>query len=166
MCARLHAGDAEHGRILRMRFITRQFNLLTPREIFAMYRLRSDVFVVEQQCVYPDVDEKDLVSHHMLVNDKESLVAYCRIIPPGVSYPEPSIGRVVVAAQKRGNGLGRELMKHALNKSAELFHGQDIVISAQTYLRRFYETLRFTAEGDEYPEDGIPHIKMRKVAVK
>jgi ElaA protein len=145
-----------------MEFITRQFSQLTSWEIFSIYRLRSEVFVVEQQCVYQDVDEKDLVSWHVLSLDNGELAGYCRIIPPGVSYAEPSIGRVVVVRKKRGTGQGRILMNYALNKATELFQKQDIVISAQSYLEPFYRSLGFAREGSEYDEDGIPHIKMRK----
>jgi len=145
-----------------MEINTRQFSQLTPWEIFSMYRLRSEVFVVEQNCVYRDVDEKDLVSWHLLALDNGELAGYCRIIPPGVSYAEPSIGRVVIAGHKRRSGLGRALMNQALNKVSELFQKQDIVISAQTYLEPFYKSLGFSSEGSEYDEDGIPHIQMRK----
>lgn len=145
-----------------MQYITKEFKQLTPFEIFSMYRLRSRVFVVEQQCAYQDVDEKDLKSVHVFLWKEDNLVGYCRIIPPGISYKEPSIGRVVVEKAYRSKNTGRDLMKYALNKTAELFKEQDIVISAQTYLKKFYTDLGFKNEGAEYLEDDIPHVKMRK----
>jgi len=144
-----------------MEFILKEFIALSARELFEIYRLRSEVFVVEQNCVYRDIDDKDLSSLHVMLLNNQELIGYCRILPPGSSYKEPSIGRVAVIKTSRGNGSGKLLMKHSLNKTMELFDNQDIVISAQSYLRQFYTELGFTAEGEEYLEDDIPHIKMR-----
>jgi ElaA protein len=144
-----------------MDFVSKSFNALSPKELFNIYRLRSEVFVVEQNCAYQDVDEKDLVAIHLMLANSEQLLAYCRILPPTISYKEPSIGRVVVAKEFRGDGLGKEIMKQSLKISLELFENQDIVISAQTYLTKFYKDLGFEPEGEGYLEDDIPHIKMR-----
>ena len=106
-----------------------------------------------------------LVSHHLWAEDpRGSVVAVARVVPPGVSYPEPSIGRVATAMAHRRTGLGRELMRRAIAQTEELYAGRDLVISAQAYLQRFYEELGFRAEGDEYDEDGIPHVQMRKTS--
>jgi ElaA protein len=146
-----------------MNFIIREFDKLSVKELFQLYRLRSEVFVVEQNCAYQDVDDKDLSAIHVLLYDEDLLAGYCRILPPSVSYKEPSIGRVATSAQFRGKGLGKLLMKQSLTQTLELFKHQDVVISAQTYLIRFYKELGFKTEGEGYDEDGIPHIKMRYV---
>ena len=139
------------------------FSVLTAGQLHGLLALRADVFVVEQNCPYLDPDPKDRVSHHLWAEDpRGSVVAVARVVPPGVSYPEPSIGRVATALSKRGTGLGRELMRRAIAQAEELYAGRDLVISAQAYLQRFYEELGFRAEGDEYDEDGIPHVQMRK----
>jgi ElaA protein len=144
-----------------MNFLLKHFNELTVAQVFEMYQLRSKVFVVEQRCAYLDPDDKDPGAKHLLVYDGKILAAYARIIAPGLSYKEPSIGRVVVEENYRRKGTGRELMKFCIHKTRELFNNQDIVISAQTYLLQFYNNLGFTAEGTAYLEDEIPHIKMR-----
>ncbi len=144
-----------------MNFLIRNFNELNVTQVFEMYQLRSRVFVVEQRCAYLDPDDKDPGAKHVLVYEGETLAAYARIIEPGVSYNEPSIGRVVVEENYRRRGAGRELMKFCIHKTRELFNNQDIVISAQTYLLQFYTDLGFKAEGMAYLEDDIPHMKMR-----
>ncbi len=144
-----------------MEFKCATINDLSSRELLACFRLRSDVFVVEQNCVYPDIDDKDLEAHHLLLLDSGKLMGYCRILPPGLSYKEPSVGRVVVKPSERGKNLGRELMKQSIHQTRELYQNQDIVISAQRYLEKFYTGLGFESEGEGYDEDGIPHIKMR-----
>jgi ElaA protein len=145
-----------------MNFIIKKFHELNAREIFEIYKLRSEVFVVEQNCAYQDVDDKDLVAIHVLLFKKEILAGYSRILPPSVSYKEPSIGRVAVAKEFRGQEFGKMLMKESIHKVLELFKNQDIVISAQTYLIRFYKELGFEPEGEGYLEDEIPHQKMRR----
>ena len=144
-----------------MEFKYATINDLSSRELLACFRLRSDVFVVEQNCVYPDIDDKDLEAHHLLLLDSGKLMGYCRILPPGLSYKEPSVGRVVVKPSERGKNLGRALMKQSIHQTRELYQNQDIVISAQRYLEKFYTGLGFESEGEGYDEDGIPHIKMR-----
>ena len=139
----------------------KEFSDLTTKELYEIYKLRSAVFVVEQNCAYQDVDEKDLKAWHLMLWSDSQLIAYCRILGPSVSYPEPSIGRVLVAPAFRTKNLGKELMKYSITKTLELFKNQEIVISAQMYLLKFYTELGFRAEGEPYPEDEIPHIKMR-----
>jgi predicted GNAT family N-acyltransferase len=144
-----------------MQFFSKPFLQLSVTELYEAYALRSAVFVVEQNCPYQDPDDKDLKAFHVLMRRDDLLAGYARILPPGISYQEPSIGRVVVHRAQRGRGAGQELMKYCLQQAQELFKRQDIVISAQLYLLRFYSNLGFSAEGAPYPEDNIPHIKMR-----
>jgi ElaA protein len=144
-----------------MQISLKEFSELTVNQLFEIYKLRNEVFIVEQNCVYQDVDDKDLKSKHLLITIENILVAYARIIPPGISYKEPGIGRVVVKKEFRGNNYAKILMKSCLSNMFELFKNQDIMLSAQTYLIKFYSDLGFNIEGNEYLEDNIPHIKMR-----
>ncbi|MBT6164229.1 MAG: GNAT family N-acetyltransferase [Crocinitomicaceae bacterium] len=137
--------------------------------MFAALRLRADVFVVEQDCVYPDLDDKDVQSIHLVAMAENAqpgqpAMATARMVPPGVSYAEPSIGRVVSAQSERGGGLGRELMERAIRICQRRWPRQAIRISAQQYLIRFYEELGFACAGEGYLEDGIPHIEMVRQA--
>ena len=136
------------------------FNELTPAELYSILKLRSKVFVVEQNCVYLDTDDKDQFSFHLSAWDDDTLVAYARILPPGLSYSEASIGRVVTDPMHRKTGAGRLLMKHAIEKTHAQFGNSDIKIGAQLYLLQFYGSLGFIQSGAEYLEDGIPHVEM------
>ena len=119
--------------------------------------------MLEQNFAYVDPDAKDRVSHHLWAEDSQGqIAAVARVVPPGTSYPEPSIGRVATLSSVRGTGLGRELMKRALLEAERLYPGKELVISAQCYLEGFYADFAFVPEGDPYEEDGIPHIQMRK----
>jgi ElaA protein len=139
------------------------FSALSAEALHRILALRADVFVVEQNCPYADPDAKDRVSHHLWAEDEQgNVVAVARVVPPGTSYAEPSIGRVATAAAVRRTGLGRELMLRALHHVQQLHPGDDVVISAQHYLLRFYAEFGFEPEGDVYDEDGIPHLQMRK----
>ncbi|MBA2612545.1 MAG: GNAT family N-acetyltransferase [Bacteroidetes bacterium] len=145
-----------------MEIIIKEFKALSTLQLFEIYQLRSEVFIVEQSCAYQDVDGIDLKAEHLLLMEAETLAAYARIIPPGISYKEPSIGRVVVKKQFRGKDLGKILMKECLKYMVnEPYKNKDIVISAQSYLIKFYTDLGFKAEGEGYLEDDIPHTKMR-----
>ena len=139
----------------------KQFSELSVFELYGICRLRAAVFVVEQNCIYQDPDDKDLSGVHVMMLDGDRLAGYSRLLPPGVSYPEASIGRVVVDKASRRTGAGRKLMEYSIKRTIELFQCDEIVISAQTYLRDFYASLDFAAEGAEYAEDDIPHIRMR-----
>ncbi len=144
-----------------LNWVLKQFNELSPAELYTILQLRNEVFVVEQHCVYQDADGKDQHCWHLAGWDGDQLVAYTRIVPPGISYPEEaSIGRVVTSPRYRGAGAGRELMKLSINRTLSLFPGSGIKIGAQAYLHRFYESLGFVQCSPEYPEDGIPHIGM------
>lgn len=143
-----------------MEFSIKLFDELTPNELYQILRLRSEVFVVEQQCVFLDMDQKDQKSEHIMLWDKKNLVAYCRILPAGVSYAEPSIGRVVSSPKYRKTGTGRQLMQYAIQIARQRYGNQPIRIGAQLYLKKFYASLGFEAQGDIYLEDGIEHIEM------
>ena len=146
---------------MELTWIYKSFDELTVAELYAMLQLRMEVFTVEQNCVYQDVDDKDQKSFHLAGWDGNKLVAYCRILPPGISYTEASIGRVVTSPAYRKSGCGRDLMTKAIVKTLSQFTCSKITISAQFYLKQFYESLGFTAFGDIYLEDNIPHIKMQ-----
>jgi ElaA protein len=138
------------------------FGELSPREVHDLLRLRSTVFVVEQKCVFQDVDGADPDCWHLLGRREGELVAYCRLVPPGTKYPEPSIGRVVTQPSARRAGFGRELMQEALARTDTLWPGKPIRIGAQRYLERFYGGFGFAQAGAPYDEDGIMHIEMVK----
>ncbi len=142
----------------------KKFGELTPAELYAILKLRSEVFVVEQNCVYLDADGKDAESYHYCgwLNN-ELLVAYTRLMPPGSSYKDASIGRVVTSPAHRKEGYGKILMQRSIKKCFELFDTESITIGAQQYLTQFYQELGFKQSGDPYLEDGIPHIKMTLV---
>jgi ElaA protein len=135
------------------------FNELSAEELYAILRLRSEVFVVEQDCVYLDIDDKDQHSYHFMGWDGTQLAAYTRILPPGLAFAEASIGRVATSARHRGKGIGRELMLRSIEHCTRLFQ-TPIHIGAQRYLEQFYESLGFKAIGEPYLEDDIPHIGM------
>ena len=131
-------------------------------ELARIYRARQEVFAIEQNCVYLDADEADEQSYHLAAWSPGQVLplAYARLVDPGVKYAEPSMGRVITTAAARGTGLGRELVRRVLAASDELHPGQGIRISAQSRLRRFYSEFGFEAVGEDYMEDGIPHIEM------
>jgi ElaA protein len=136
------------------------FEELTPHELYAIMHLRSEVFVVEQNCPYLDPDGKDLSSWHLMGWDGNKLVAYARLLPAGLAFTEVSIGRVVSSPAYRGKGAGKELMTTAIKTCKDLFGEQPIRIGAQLYLQKFYESLGFVQVSEMYLEDDIPHIEM------
>ncbi|MBI3137237.1 MAG: GNAT family N-acetyltransferase [Sphingobacteriales bacterium] len=136
------------------------FSELSPHELYAILQLRTVVFVVEQNCVYPDMDNKDLPSWHLMGWENGKLLAYTRLLPPGLSYEQPSIGRVVTAPEGRGKGYGRELMERSIETVYKLYGKKEIRIGAQLYLQSFYASLGFRPDGAVYLEDGIEHITM------
>ena len=142
----------------------KRFHELTLEELYRILQLRTEVFIVEQNCVYQDPDGKDQFAWHLMAIEDEKLAAYTRILPPGVSYESPAIGRVVTSSSKRRSGLGRELMRRSIETCEKLFGKTSITLSAQVYLQSFYESLGFIVVGEEYLEDGIPHIKMLRKA--
>lgn len=145
---------------------TKVFEELTTEELYDILQLRVNVFVVEQKCAYPELDGKDKKSLHVFATKKDKIVAAARIVPPGLSYPQMSIGRVVIDPQYRKYGLGKELMQYCLAKIEEEFEAQDIQIGAQVYLQKFYMSFGFENVSDSYLEDGIPHIDMLRAKDK
>lgn len=145
-----------------LHFTCLPFAKLSLQELYDSMALRQEVFVVEQDCPYLDADGKDEAGHHLLGHDsKGTLLAYARLLPPGVSYPAyASIGRVVTSPSARRTGTGKQLMREGVDWCARLYGAVPIKISAQVYLIRFYEALGFQKVGKEYLEDDIPHIGM------
>jgi ElaA protein len=136
------------------------FDSLTPHELYAILRLRSEVFVVEQNCVFQDMDNKDQNCYHLMGWKNGILIAYTRLVPPGISYNEASIGRVVTSSVARGSGAGKLLMQKSIEELEKLCGKGIIKIGAQLYLKKFYESFGFKQTGDVYDEDGIDHIHM------
>lgn len=146
-----------------MQWEVKTFQQLTVDELFEVLQLRVAVFVVEQQCAYPELDHFDRHAETRHLSGRDAcgqLTAYARILPPGLRYPEGSIGRFVVKAEARGKGVGHQLLRAALNLIHERCPGHAIRISAQEYLQRFYAQYGFSRVSDVYLEDGIPHIEM------
>jgi len=139
-----------------------RFDELSVFELDAIYRARQQVFSIEQACVYLDADGFDEFSWHLAAwSDAHKVpLAYARVVHPGQKYAEPSIGRVITTGAARGTGLGRELVRRAVERCGEVFPAQGVRISAQTRLERFYAELGFVAVGPPYMEDGIPHTEM------
>jgi ElaA protein len=142
--------------------LCKPFQSLTVNELYDCLRLRSDIFVVEQECVFLDADNIDQKCEHMMLLNNKEIVAYARIVPPGVSYKEASIGRVVNSKQFRGKGYGKLLMNLAILNCQRLHPSHSIKIGAQFYLKSFYESFGFVSIGAAYDEDGIEHIHMIK----
>lgn len=140
----------------------RAFNDLSIQELYSILQLRSEVFVVEQDCVYQDIDGKDQKAHHILGFKDNKLVAYTRIFKPGYYFKESSIGRVVVAKNQRQFKYGYDIMNASVEAIKEYYNETVIKISAQCYLKRFYNNLGFKEVGEEYLEDNIPHVAMYK----
>jgi ElaA protein len=143
-----------------MNFITKKFQELNTTELYQILQLRSEVFVVEQDCVYQDVDFKDQKALHIFGLKNDKIVAYTRIFKPGDYFENASIGRVVVANTERKFGYGHEVMKASINAIDYFYKVKKITISAQLYLKNFYESHGFQQVGEGYLEDGIPHIRM------
>lgn len=136
------------------------YSELSKDELYQILQLRSEVFVVEQDCVYQDIDFKDQKAMHVLGFKNEKLVAYTRIFKPGDYFENASIGRVVVAKKERINGYGHLIFEASVNAIKEFLKEERIKISAQKYLKKFYESHNFKQIGEEYLEDNIPHIAM------
>ncbi|MGB0891889.1 MAG: GNAT family N-acetyltransferase [Flavobacteriaceae bacterium] len=146
-----------------MNFTVKKFKELTTSELYEILQLRSEVFVVEQDCVYQDVDGKDQKALHVLGFKNDKIVAYTRLFDSGQYFDTPSIGRVVVKDIERKFGYGHDLIKTSIQAIADNYKETKITISAQTYLQKFYESHGFVKVGEEYLEDDIPHIKMIRI---
>lgn len=139
------------------------FSELSNEELYKILQTRNEVFVVEQNCPYQDCDGKDLKAHHFSAWDDGELLAYTRLLAKGVSYDTgASIGRVLTSPKARGQKLGKELMQKSIEKIYDLYGRTPIIIGAQLYLKRFYESFSFVQQGNMYLEDNIPHIMMEK----
>ncbi len=145
-----------------MEWRAREFERLTVPELYGIVRLRQEVFIVEQRCAYADADGLDALATHLFAVDGDAVVACARLFAPGRRRPEAVIGRVVTAPAVRRSGVGRELMRRAI-ASIEARHGRvGIWLGAQKYLERFYASFGFVRDGDDYDEDGIAHLPMRR----
>jgi ElaA protein len=142
--------------------ICKPFAELTPAQLYDALRLRSEVFVVEQNCVFLDMDNKDGECFHLLLYDENTLIACARIVPPGLSYKEMSIGRIVTSPLVRGKGFGKIIVAQAIEVCYQFFGKGPIKIGAQLYAKAFYEQFGFEQAGEVYDEDGIDHIPMIK----
>lgn len=143
-----------------MNITIKTFQELTTSELYELLQLRSEVFVVEQDCVYQDIDGKDLKALHVLGAKEGKIIAYTRLFNSGEYFDTPSIGRVVVKESERKYGYGHDLIKASIQAIVDNYNETTITISAQTYLQKFYESHGFKQVGEGYLEDGIPHIRM------
>ncbi len=141
-----------------MKLSVKKFEQLTAEELYDIIKLRNAVFVVEQNCVYQDLDGKDKNAYHVYLSDEEGIQAYLRVLDSGVSYKEPSLGRIISA--KRRMGLGTAVVKAGIDVAKEKYGATRIRISAQVQAMPFYESLGFKAVSEVYDEDGIPHREM------
>ena len=140
--------------------ITKTFYELDKEDLYQILRLRSEVFVVEQDCVYQDIDNKDQNAIHLYYKENNEILAYTRIFKAGHYYENPCIGRVVVSKKNRGNDLGKKIMIDSMEYIKQNIKGEKIELSAQKYLDKFYKDLGFYKIGEDYLEDGIPHQRM------
>lgn len=137
-----------------------KFDELDVHRLYELLKLRADVFVVEQNCAYPDLDSYDQQSLHLLYLQENQIIAYCRILPPGEKYDICSIGRVVVTEKSRGAGIARQLMLKAIENAESAWNVDSIQLCAQSHLQNFYQSLSFETVSNEFDEDGIPHVYM------
>ena len=140
--------------------ITKTFSELDTEDLYQILRIRSEVFVVEQDCVYQDIDNKDQNAIHLYYKENDQIVAYTRIFKAGDYYENPCIGRVIVSKKNRGNDLGKKIMIDSMEYIKQNIKGEKIELSAQKYLDKFYKDLGFYKIGEDYLEDGIPHQRM------
>lgn len=138
----------------------KEFSELSNNELYNILRLRNDIFIVEQKCPYDDIDGKDIKCQHLFLEDTNEIAGYLRIIPKGISFPQPSIGRVLVKKKYRGKGIAREMVIKAIQFIEKSWNEKEIKISAQVYLKEFYKSLGFKDVSDIYLEDDIPHVDM------
>jgi ElaA protein len=143
-----------------MKYFFKSFQELSVEELYDILKLRNQIFIIEQECIYQDCDGKDKESIHLFIKDEEKLVAYLRIPFKGVTYRDISIGRVVVDPRYRNRGLARKLLIKAIDYIKDTLIEDKIVISAHLYLKSFYESLGFKVMSETYLEDNIPHIEM------
>lgn len=142
-----------------MELAVKTFQELTADELYELLRLRAEVFVVEQTCVYQDLDGKDRAALHLLLREGETLQAYARVLPAGTAFPTAGLGRV--CTRSRGRGLGRAVVAAGIRAAREKLGAEEITIEAQSYVRGLYESFGFRQSSEEFLEDGIPHIQMK-----
>ena len=147
---------------MQVQWLLKKFEELTPYQLYAILQLRNEVFVVEQNCVFQDADDIDQSSYHLMGFCNNRLVAYTRLVRPGESYEQVSIGRVVTSPSARRTGVGKELMQQSIDAVYKIFGFQPIRIGAQLYLKKFYESFGFKQVSEVYLEDGIEHVYMIK----
>lgn len=140
--------------------ICKKFNELTLEELYEILKLRSEVFVVEQKCIYNDIDGKDLTSSHIMIKENGKIKAYLRALQPGVSYEDASLGRVLVSPDARGKGYAKAIVTKGVEYILNNFNTTKITIGAQEYLKNFYSEIGFKPISEVYDEDGIPHLDM------
>ena len=143
-----------------MKTFIKNFQDLSNTEIYQILRLRSEVFVVEQECIYQDIDNKDKKAVHIFLKEKNEIIAYSRVFKEKEYFENPSIGRVVVANKRRMYGVGKKIMNISIDYIKQNIKAKNIEISAQKYLKKFYSNFGFVQQGDEYLEDNIPHLRM------
>ena len=147
---------------MKPEFKIKPFKELSAYEIYAILKLRSEIFVVEQNCVYQDIDNKDQKALHVIGTLNDAIVAYARLFNAGDYFVNPSIGRLVIDQKHRDQKWGHLLLQTAINGVERHFDTTKIIISAQLYLKNFYESNGFVQTSEAYLEDDIPHIEMRK----
>lgn len=141
-----------------MELVIKRFDELTNGELYDILKARSDVFVVEQNCPYPDMDGKDKSAYHLFLRDENGIAAYLRVLGAGVSFPEPALGRILTT--RRGEGLGAEIVREGIRFALEKLGAEKLRIEAQVYARGFYEKLGFRQCSEPFMDDGIEHIEM------
>ncbi|MBD3374019.1 GNAT family N-acetyltransferase [candidate division KSB1 bacterium] len=144
----------------KMTWTTKTFDQLDVPTLYDILAARQDVFIVEQHCPFHEIDRIDLYCHHLMAWTGNDLAAYARIVPPGLRFNEPSIGRILTSSDFRSSGLGRELLHRAIDLTQQLFPGQNICLSGQLYLDKFYREFGFQPVSQIYLEDDIPHQDM------
>lgn len=145
---------------MQLNFVIKAFDELSTQELYQILKLRNEVFIIEQNCPYLDLDDKDQKGYHLVGYNGDKIAVYTRLLPKGISYADASIGRVITAEAYRGLGLGTVLMQQSIQACYQRFGKIPIRISAQYHLLKFYGSLGFQALGQPYDEDGIPHIEM------
>lgn len=143
-----------------MKYSIKKFDELTNNELYEILRLRNEVFIIEQNCLYQDLDLKDKGSYHLFVEKNDTIIAYLRIIPKGISYKEVSIGRVVTKLEYRNQGIAKEMLKKAIEFIKLELNEQKVRISAQVYAEKLYKSVGFKQISNIYLEDNIKHIEM------
>ncbi|PHR73015.1 MAG: GNAT family N-acetyltransferase [Arcobacter sp.] len=145
-----------------MKIEIKDFNELSTLELYAILQVREEVFIVEQNCIYKDLDNKDLTALHLILKEDLEIIAYLRILKTKENSAEISFGRVLVRQKGRGKGYAKLIVKKAIQHIEKTYKDNTITIDAQSYLKKFYQGFGFEESSDEFLEDGIPHICMRK----